>query len=197
MKGSTRKGKILHDYEKKNKSLYSSTTCSSSIGASPVQRLAVHSGANRRRRKSRQRKGRERARSKMTGIEGSTPTAEDDGEIPLLPKTIISISHRRRYSFAGAVFNLSTNIVGAGIMALPACAKVLGVVPAIAMILLVAFFTDAAIELLLRFSRAGKTNTYAGVMEDSFGRPGRILLQVSVIVKAIGVMIIYMIIVGK
>lgn len=99
-------------------------------------------------------------------------------------------------SFAGAVFNLSTNIVGAGIMALPACARVLGVVPAFALILLVAFLTEAAIELLLRFSRAGKASTYAGVMGDAFGWGGRVLLQVAVVVKIVGVLIVYTIIVG-
>ncbi|CAA6672472.1 unnamed protein product [Spirodela intermedia] len=123
-------------------------------------------------------------------IRGSRHTVGDDG-IPLLPKR-----REAGASFTGAVFNLSTNIVGAGIMALPACAKVLGVVPVFAMILLVAFLTDAAIELLLRFSRAGKTATYAGVMEDAFGRAGRVLLQVAVAMKIVGVMIIYMIIVG-
>ncbi|MQM02979.1 hypothetical protein Taro_035750 [Colocasia esculenta] len=99
-------------------------------------------------------------------------------------------------SFVGSVFNLSTNIVGAGIMALPACARVLGVVPVFALILLVAFLTEAAIELLLRFSRAGKAFTYAGVMGDAFGWGGRVLLQVAVVVKIVGVLIVYMIIVG-
>lgn len=99
-------------------------------------------------------------------------------------------------SFSGAVFNLATTIIGAGIMALPATMKILGLVPGIAMIVLMAFLTDATIEFLLRFSIIGKNRSYGGLMEDSFGKPGRIMLQVSVLVSNIGVLIVYMIIIG-
>ncbi|KVH92615.1 Amino acid transporter, transmembrane [Cynara cardunculus var. scolymus] len=99
-------------------------------------------------------------------------------------------------SFTGAVFNLSTTIVGAGIMALPATMKVLGLIPGIALIIFMAFLTNASIDLLLRFSRAGKSISYGGVMEDAFGRIGRMLLQVCVLVNNIGVLVVYMIIIG-
>ncbi|KAJ0965342.1 hypothetical protein J5N97_026480 [Dioscorea zingiberensis] len=99
-------------------------------------------------------------------------------------------------SFAGGVFNLSTTIVGAGIMSLPATMKILGLVPGIAMIVFVAFLTDASIEMLMKFSRAGKTDSYGGVMGDAFGRIGMILLQICVVVNNVGVMIVYMIIIG-
>ena len=100
-------------------------------------------------------------------------------------------------SFSGAVFNLSTTIVGAGIMALPATMKVLGLIPGIAMIILVAFLTESSVEMLVRFSRAGKMTSYGGVMGDAFGRIGRMLLQICVVVNNIGVMVVYMIIIGK
>ncbi|XP_074285184.1 amino acid transporter AVT6A-like [Silene latifolia] len=99
-------------------------------------------------------------------------------------------------SFSGAVFNLSTTIVGAGIMALPATMKVLGLVFGIFMIVFMAFLTERSINMLLKFSRAGKSTSYGGVMEDSFGKFGRILLQLSVLVNNIGVLIVYMIIIG-
>lgn len=99
-------------------------------------------------------------------------------------------------SFSGAVFNLSTSIVGAGIMALPATMKVLGLVPGILMIIFVAFLTESSIEMLIRFSRAGKTTSYGGLMGDAFGRFGRMLLQVTVTVNNMGMMIVYMIIIG-
>ncbi|CAN1839154.1 Amino acid transporter AVT6A [Linum perenne] len=89
-------------------------------------------------------------------------------------------------SFPGAVFNLSTTIVGAGIMALPATMKVLGLVLGIAMIIFMAFLTDASIELLLRFSRVGKSTSYGGLMGDAFGKVGKILLQVAVMINNIG-----------
>lgn len=97
-------------------------------------------------------------------------------------------------SFNGAVFNLTTTIIGAGIMALPATMKILGIVPGIVMIILKAFLTDTTIEFLLRFS--GGIGSYGALMEDSFGRPGRIALQVAVLVSNIGVLIVYMIIIG-
>lgn len=100
-------------------------------------------------------------------------------------------------SFAGAVFNLSTTIVGAGIMALPATMKVLGLVPGLVMIVLAAFLTDASIELLMRFSRVVGAPSYSAVMGDAFGWWGRRLLQVCVVVNNVGVMIVYMIIIGK
>ncbi|KAJ8751851.1 hypothetical protein K2173_026049 [Erythroxylum novogranatense] len=99
-------------------------------------------------------------------------------------------------SFTGAVFNLSTTIVGAGIMALPATMKVLGLILGVALIIFMAFLTEASIELLLRFSRVGKSASYGGLMGDAFGTYGRILLQVAVLVNNIGVLIVYMIIIG-
>ncbi|KAL2504779.1 Transmembrane amino acid transporter family protein [Abeliophyllum distichum] len=99
-------------------------------------------------------------------------------------------------SFSGAVFNLSTTIVGAGIMALPATMKVLGLVVGIAMIIFMAFLTDASIELLLRHSRTAKSVSYAGLMGDAFGKYGRMLIQLCVIINNIGVLVVYMIILG-
>ncbi|CDY17030.1 BnaA08g03940D [Brassica napus] len=98
-------------------------------------------------------------------------------------------------SFTGAVLNLATAIIGAGIMALPATMKVLGLVPGIVMILLMAFLTDKTIDFLLRFSGFGNARrSYGGLMEDSFGKTGRIVLQVAVLVTNVGVLIVYMII---
>lgn len=100
-------------------------------------------------------------------------------------------------SFAGAVFNLSTTIVGAGIMALPATMKVLGLVPGLVMIVLAAWLTEASIELLVRFSRAAGSTSYGRVMGDAFGKLGKGFLQACVVVNNVGVMVVYMIIIGK
>jgi amino acid permease len=99
-------------------------------------------------------------------------------------------------SFSGAVFNLSTTIVGAGIMALPASIKMLGIVPGILMIVLVALLTEASIDMLLRCSHEGNITSYGRLMGHSFGRCGRIALQASVVINNLGVMIVYMIIIG-
>ncbi|OAY56987.1 amino acid transporter AVT6A [Manihot esculenta] len=126
----------------------------------------------------------------------SKPVNEND---PLLPKRQEEDAGFDEFdgaSFTGAVFNLSTTIVGAGIMALPATMKVLGLGLGVAMIIFMAFLTEASIDLLLRFSRAGKNSSYGGLMGDAFGKYGRILLQVAVLINNIGVLIVYMIIIG-
>ncbi|GMI73433.1 hypothetical protein like AT3G30390 [Hibiscus trionum] len=118
---------------------------------------------------------------------------------PLLPKQQDEDGVHGEFngaSFSGAVFNLSTTIVGAGIMALPATMKVLGLILGVALIVFMAFLTDASIELLLRFSRAAKATSYGGLMGDAFGKYGKILLQVSILVNNIGVLIVFMIIIG-
>ncbi|KAH7532812.1 hypothetical protein FEM48_Zijuj04G0062000 [Ziziphus jujuba var. spinosa] len=122
-----------------------------------------------------------------------------DENAPLLPKRQdedAGFDEFNGASFTGAVFNLSTTIVGAGIMALPATMKVLGLVLGVIMIIFMAFLTEASIELLLRFSRAGKTLSYGSLMGDAFGKYGKMLLQVCVLVNNLGVLVVYMIIIG-
>ncbi|KAG5247460.1 sodium-coupled neutral amino acid transporter [Salix suchowensis] len=121
-----------------------------------------------------------------------------DENAPLLPKRQedVGFDEFNGASFTGAVFNLSTTIVGAGIMALPAIMKVLGLVLGVALIIFMAFLTEASIEMLLRFSRVGKSASYGGLMGDAFGKTGRIILQVAVLINNIGVLIVYMIIIG-
>jgi len=99
-------------------------------------------------------------------------------------------------SFSGAVFNLSTTIVGAGIMALPSTVKQLGLIPGIIMILMGAALTETSIDMILRFGRASKTATYSGVVADSFGGFWRTLLQICIVINNLGMLIVYMIIIG-
>lgn len=100
-------------------------------------------------------------------------------------------------SFTGAVFNLSTTIIGAGIMALPATMKVLGLGLGVGLIVFVAILTEASLEMLLRFSKAGKSVSYGGVMEDAFGRAGRLVFQICILVNNVGILVVYMIIICK
>ncbi|KAL7208027.1 hypothetical protein ACSBR1_029892 [Camellia fascicularis] len=86
-------------------------------------------------------------------------------------------------SFSGSVFNLSTTIVGAGIMALPATLKQLGMVPGLIVIVLGAMLTEASIDMILRFSRASKAFSYSGLVGDAFGGAGRNLLQACIVIN--------------
>uniref|UniRef100_A0A0D9YNK9 Amino acid transporter transmembrane domain-containing protein n=1 Tax=Oryza glumipatula TaxID=40148 RepID=A0A0D9YNK9_9ORYZ len=121
-----------------------------------------------------------------------------DETTPLLPikEEEEGIHEFNGASFSGAVFNLSTTIVGAGIMALPASIKMLGIIPGILMIILVALLTEASIDMLVRCSHEGKITSYGWLMGETFGQWGRIALQASVVINNIGMMIVYMIIVG-
>ena len=100
-------------------------------------------------------------------------------------------------SFVGSVFNLSTTIIGAGIMALPAAMKVLGLVLGIAAIIFLALITETSLEILMRFSRVGKAGTYGEVMGCAFGKVGRLVLQISVLINNFGILVVYMIIIGN
>ncbi|CAH1424968.1 unnamed protein product [Lactuca virosa] len=100
-------------------------------------------------------------------------------------------------SLSGAVFNVSTSMVGAGIMSVPATLKVLGIIPGFVMILITAFVVEVTVEFLLRYTNyTGEANTYGGVMAESFGKFGSISLQLCVMITNLGALIIYLIIIG-
>lgn len=99
-------------------------------------------------------------------------------------------------SFSGAVFNLSTTIVGAGIMALPATFKQLGLIPGVTLIIVAALLTEFSIDMLLRFSKASKSSSYASVAGDAFGAFGRTISQFCIIVNNLGMLVVYLIIIG-
>lgn len=102
----------------------------------------------------------------------------------------------RPASVSGAVFNVSTSIIGAGIMSIPATLKVLGIVPAFLLIVVIAFLTDISVDFLMRFTLSGDSTTYAGVMKEAFGRLGSVATQVCVMITNLGCLIMYLIIMG-
>jgi amino acid permease len=117
---------------------------------------------------------------------------------PLLPNQEPSSSSSENHgSFAGAVFNISTSIVGAGIMAIPAAFKVLGVIPSLSIIVIIAWLSNVSAGFLMKSSLAGESTTYAGVMKESFGKSGAVAVTVVTMVVTFGSMIIFSIIIGK
>ncbi|KAI3465226.1 hypothetical protein Pfo_021889 [Paulownia fortunei] len=115
---------------------------------------------------------------------------------PLLPKDHGGGGEFGGASFTGAVFNLSTTIVGAGIMALPATLKQLGAIPGLITIVLAGMLTEKSIEIILRFSKAAKTSSYSGLAADAFSGAGRNLLQLCIVINNVGMLVVYMIIIG-
>ncbi|KAI7752287.1 hypothetical protein M8C21_012800 [Ambrosia artemisiifolia] len=116
----------------------------------------------------------------------------------LLPKTsqqkneVTGVS-----SISGAVFNVSTSMIGAGIMSIPATLKVLGIIPGFVVIIIMAVLVEVTVEFLLRYTNySGEANTYGGVMGESFGKLGSVGLQICIMISNLGALIIYLIIIG-
>ncbi|KAL9230237.1 hypothetical protein vseg_005616 [Gypsophila vaccaria] len=124
-----------------------------------------------------------------------------DTEAPLLRSTTRP-NKAAEASMAGAVFNISTTIIGAGIMSIPATMKVLGVVPTFILIAIVALLAEVSVEFLLQYTYTGEVTytggavTYAGLMGESFGKVGSLLVQFSVMVTNWGGLVVYLIILG-
>lgn len=114
---------------------------------------------------------------------------------PLLPKQ--EPSSEKHGSTSGVVFNVSTSIIGAGIMSMPAAFKVLGVVPALLIITIIAWLSTISVGFLMKSTLAGEATTYAGVMKESFGKAGSVAVQVATMVATFGCMVIFSIIIGR
>ncbi|KAL0303935.1 UNVERIFIED_CONTAM: Amino acid transporter AVT6C [Sesamum radiatum] len=117
---------------------------------------------------------------------------------PLLPEVRPS-DDKRQYegaSISGAIFNISTGMVGAGIMSIPATFKVLGVIPSFVVILIIAYLVEVTVEFLLKYTHSVELNTYGKLMAESFGKFGSVALQVCVMITNLGALIIYLIIIG-
>lgn len=99
-------------------------------------------------------------------------------------------------SVASAVFNLTTTSVGAGIMALPATMKVLGVPLGVAAILFLGWLTDFALRIIVRTSISGAHRSYGQLMGACCGGWGRFLAQLFVFLQALGSLVVYLIITG-
>lgn len=127
--------------------------------------------------------------------------SESSGEnIPLLSDKeklpSDSNSNLQDGSIPGAVFNVSTTMIGAGIMSIPATIKVLGIVPGFLVIVLVAIITDITVEFMLRYSACDQSITYAGMVSESYGKLGSLAAKICIIITNLGVLVIYFIILG-
>ncbi|VVB05849.1 unnamed protein product [Arabis nemorensis] len=116
---------------------------------------------------------------------------------PLLPEKDQSSSEKHgSSSTSGVVFNVSTSIIGAGIMSMPAAFKVLGVIPALLIITIIAWLSTISVGFLMKSTLAGESTTYAGVMKESFGKTGSVAVQIATMVATFGCMVIFSIIIG-
>lgn len=96
----------------------------------------------------------------------------------------------------GAVFNLTTTVIGAGIMALPATMKVLGLILGVILIFLMGILSEISVELLVRFTVQYKALSYGEIVQEALGRPARILSEICIVLNNAGVLVVYLIIMG-
>lgn len=121
---------------------------------------------------------------------------EDDLEIDIDNYPLVVPAPTLGSGVPGAVFNLTTTIIGAGIMALPATMKVLGVALGIVLIIVMGILSEISVELLVRFSVMCKASSYGEVVQHAMGRPARVVSEICIIVNNAGVLVVYLIIMG-
>nr|XP_043608697.1 amino acid transporter AVT6E-like [Erigeron canadensis] len=97
---------------------------------------------------------------------------------------------------SSAVFNLATTVIGAGIMALPATLKVLGLIIGVATIILMGIITEVSMEMLIRYSAHCNAKSYGEVVQHVLGTPGRIISEIFIVLNNAGILVVYMIIIG-
>lgn len=95
-----------------------------------------------------------------------------------------------------AVFNLTTTVVGAGIMALPATMKVLGLFIGIILIILMGILSEISVELLLKYTVQCRAGSYGEVVEYALGKQAKILSEICIIINNAGILVVYLIIMG-
>ncbi|KAK1292475.1 hypothetical protein QJS10_CPB17g02163 [Acorus calamus] len=127
----------------------------------------------------------------------SSPAAGDADHLPLItPTTTTPTPTTPSSGVPGAVFNLATSIIGAGIMALPATMKVLGVSLGLLLILLIGLLSELSIEFLVRFSARHNSSSYGQIVESALGTPAKALSEVCIVVNNAGILVVYLIIIG-
>ncbi|KAJ9178988.1 hypothetical protein P3X46_010823 [Hevea brasiliensis] len=121
---------------------------------------------------------------------------DDDDDFDIDNYPLVLSKSNSESGIYGAVFNLTTTIIGAGIMALPATIKVLGLVLGFLLIILMGILSEISVELLVRFSVLCKASSYGEVVQCALGKTGKVLSEICIILNNAGFMVVYLIIVG-
>ncbi|CAI5519580.1 unnamed protein product [Closterium sp. Naga37s-1] len=124
-------------------------------------------------------------------------------------------------SLKSSIFNLSNTMIGAGMMALPAAMNVLGVVTGSVALIFVALLTYGSVMAMVRCTVAAAASSspsenpspngvgnrsfsmrdeeklsYNHTVATALGSAGRLVLQVSIVVNNLGLMIVFLDIIG-
>ena len=95
-----------------------------------------------------------------------------------------------------AVFNLSSAIIGAGIMAIPNAFRVLGVLGGVLALVTMHVVTGTTVRFLVRATEASGAGTYAACAARFCGDAARVAVQLAIVLNNFGVMVVYQIIFG-
>ncbi|XP_010537924.1 PREDICTED: sodium-coupled neutral amino acid transporter 4 [Tarenaya hassleriana] len=120
----------------------------------------------------------------------------DDLDFDIDDYTLVQGKSNAGSGVYGAVFNLTTSIIGAGIMALPATMKVLGLILGFVLIILMGILSEISVELLVRYAVLHKARSYGEVVQCAMGKTARLLSEICIIVNNAGVLVVYLIIMG-
>jgi sodium-coupled neutral amino acid transporter 11 len=112
-----------------------------------------------------------------------------------------SLLPRKRSQISGACSNLVNSIVGAGIIGIPFALQQSGLVSGVILLLLVGYFTDKSLRMMIDLAmysprlKGRGVWTYDDLLQLPFGRKGRAFVLVSMFVTAYGAMVAYLLII--
>jgi len=105
-------------------------------------------------------------------------------------------SSERQSSLSGAVFNLTATILGGGILSLPFCYMLCGLIGGTLFILLVALASYFSIYILISCSRRVRhAASYEEVVAAAFGRRAGVLVQVVLFMLVSVVILVYVVLI--
>lgn len=99
-------------------------------------------------------------------------------------------------NMGSAVFNLATTIIGAGIMALPATMRVLGMPIGALIIILMGVLSEITIEMVVHYLALMKVWTFGDLVGEACGWAARAVAQICIVINNAGILIVYLIIMG-
>lgn len=125
---------------------------------------------------------------RVTTIDDETVETDDDGvplEIPMA-----------RVGVLKGVWNLANYIVGAGVLGLPyACAKA-GLLPAMALLIVVGFAARFSFALLIASSNLADAYNYEDLGMKAYGKCFAMFIKICIIIDSLGPLAGYMIVMG-
>lgn len=92
--------------------------------------------------------------------------------------------------------NLGNSIVGVGILAMPYCIEKCGLVLGLVLIAASAVFTIWSLKMLVRSAQLTHKSSYEQLAFHTFGRHGKLVVELSIIGLTIGILISFFIVIG-